>query len=255
MIDTGANMWGGSMAQSGMHSSVGVARCSVCWARGTELHGGVRGHDGPSCARACGVVQVGVRGCVRRCWLDGSFGWIIGSRWWTLNPSPKVMNNVAKYIYMYVCYSSLSPSPGLGDQASDRVNRPGDLGLCAHIGRPPHVPAHRTSLTEPIDSARPDRADTAPIESIDSARTRPHVTLPFFDVAQLFYYIVSPFAAMNSTILFHWTQSFCCNELSHFTSSNSAIFCYIAHSFCDFATMNSIILLSYFIILSAILLH
>jgi hypothetical protein len=80
------------------------------------------------------------------------------------------------------------------------------------------------SPREPNASACLDRVNEATIKSIDPARTWPHVTQPFFGVAQSFYYIVSHFNVMNSDILLQWTQTFCYNELSHFTSMNSTIF-------------------------------
>jgi hypothetical protein len=68
--------------------------------------------------------------------------------------------------------------------------------MCTSVeGRTPaprseSVPPH---LTELISSTRSDRADEAPIKMTNPASARSHVT-------QLFYDIVSHFAAINSAI-------------------------------------------------------
>jgi hypothetical protein len=89
-----------------------------------------------------------------------------------------------------------------------------------------------------------------------SSRLTPREPIPFWlshflDVAQSFYYIVSHFAAMNSTILVHWTKLFCCNGLIHFTSLNSVIFVIFVQAFLWFCYSE----FSHFVILFTILLY
>jgi hypothetical protein len=153
-------------------------------------------------------------------------------------------------------YITLGDGPTRTNQPAKKwVNWPTQANIThASAGRRPRASARpRPSwsaphvLTKSIGSARPDRADAAPIESIDPAQTRSHVTQPIFGAAQSFYYIFSHFAVMNSTILLHWTQLFWCNELNHFTSLNS-LRCSVILWYCYGE-------LSHFVILSDILLH
>jgi hypothetical protein len=72
-----------------------------------------------------------------------------------------------------------------------------------HASVESHAPTHRSKpvhLTEPIGSARFDRADETPIEPTDLTSTRSHVTQSFFRCR---------------SVILQYRQPFCYNELSH----------------------------------------
>jgi hypothetical protein len=107
------------------------------------------------------------------------------------------MNSAAIYIYRNTIHHLDQPtgqSTEPGARAPERIRRRTEPAR-AYMSRPPPG--------EPNASAYLDRGDESMIESIGPARTRPHVTQPFFGVVQSFYYIISHFTAMNSIILLH----------------------------------------------------
>jgi hypothetical protein len=111
----------------------------------------------------------------------------------------------------------IGPSPGLADRASDRVNRPGDLAPCVCVGRTPRAPTRHAPLIELISSACPDRANqlcTTRRSRHSPDRVDRPLAHPISRDSAIF--------RCRSVILLY-CQLFCCNELSHFTSLDSAI--------------------------------
>jgi hypothetical protein len=161
-------------------------------------------------ARACSL------GLVAWCLVglgDGSE--VHHPKWWIAAP----------YIHMLFITlgdGRISPSPRPTNQPSNRAtqtNWPNHASVCrsnvmrVRVSVEAHVPVHRLEpprvpLLEPISSVRPDWADDAPIKPIDPASTHPHVTQS---------------CLRCPSVIRLYCQRFCCNELNHFTSLNSAI--------------------------------